>query len=497
MRTKRNQKVLVIGAGLGGIAAAITLATEGFEVEVLEKNPQLGGKLNLLEKEGFSFDLGPSIIILPQLFRRLFDRAGVKMDDYVRLRPLDPQWRGFFPDGVRIDLCSDLRLMEQELARLGPDAAGYFEFLEHSRRMWKFAERVYLDPGSQSVRDVLRRTEVADLRDPAFVSTMHQSVSRFIKEPHLRDMLAFFSKYVGSSPYDAPGLMNLLAYAQLGYGLWYVEGGMYNLARGLGKLMAELGIGVRLGAEVVAITREGNRVTGVALGDGATLAASAVVSNMEVIPTYERLLGERSARLESYRRRFEPAASGLVLHLGVNRDYPQLLHHNFFYSGDAATFCHTIHRRKKLPEDPHIYLVCPTKSQPDLAPPGHSIIKALPHIPYIQDPPFTRQDYDELRERVLVKLERMGLTDLRKHVVTEDMLVPEDIERLYYSHHGSIYGTANHWRKNYSLKAPQQSEQYPNLYFVGGSTNPGGGTCMVVLSGQNAAQQLSKTLSPA
>jgi diapolycopene oxygenase len=323
---------------------------------------------------------------------------------------------------------------------------------------------------------------------------MYQGVTRFIREPHLRDMLAFFSKYVGSSPYDAPGMMNLLAYAQLGYGLWYVEGGMYNLARAYGRLMDELGIAVRLDAEVATITTSGAQVTGVQLRDGTRLAADAVVSNMEVIPTYERVLPEASSLLPKYRRRFEPAASGLVLHLGIAHDYPQLLHHNFFYSADAAKFCNTIHRRKQLPEDPHIYLVCPTKTEPGLAPPGHSIIKALPHIPHIQDSPFSREDYVALRDRVLDKLERMGLVGLRKHVVVENMLVPEDIERLYFSHRGSIYGVVNHWRKNYSLKAPQTSELFSNLFFAGGSTNPGGGTCMVVLSGQNAGMMVSRAL---
>ncbi|MBN2195152.1 MAG: phytoene desaturase [Polyangiaceae bacterium] len=494
MRGKRNRKVLVIGAGLGGIAAAITLATEGFDVEVLEKNERIGGKLNVLEKEGFSFDLGPSIIILPQLFRRVFDRAGVRMEDYVTLRALDPQWRGFFTDGTRLDLCSDLARMERELERLGPSAAGYFSFLEHSRRMWKFAERAYLEPASQTATEIIQRSSAAELADRAFVATMYQGVTRYLKEPHLRDMLAFFSKYVGSSPYDSPGMMNLLAYSQLGYGLWYVEGGMYNLARAYGRLMDELGIVVRLGTEVTAITSEASRVTGVALADGTRLVADAIVSNMEVIPVYERLLPEGRKLLPIYRRHYEPAASGLVLHLGIAHDYPQLLHHNFFYSADAESFCHTIHRHHRLPRDPHIYLVCPTKTEPSLAPPGHSIIKALPHIPCIQDPPFTRQDYEGLREQVLDKLERMGLVGLRKHVVVDDMLVPDDIERLYYSNRGAIYGVINHWRKNYSLKAPQRSEVFPNLYFAGGSTNPGGGTCMVVLSGQNAGMMLSRSL---
>ena len=494
-RARQGKKVVVIGAGLGGISAAISLATEGFDVELHEKNDKVGGKLNFLEKDGYSFDLGPSIIILPHLFRRLFDRAGRVMEDYVELQELQPQWRSFFEDGVVVDLHSDMRLMERELEKLGPAASGYWDFVAYSRRQWKFAEEGYLERGADRSLDIVRGfgpLEIATGCDIA--STMQQGVDRYVKEPHLRHMLGFFIKYVGSSPYDAPGMMNLLPYSQLGYGLYYVKGGMYNLARGYLRLMEDLGVEVHVGSEVTSIVKDGRRVRGVSLADGRTVEADAVVSNMEVIPAYERLLDERGPLMKRYRHMFEPAASGLVLHFGVDKDYPALEHHNFFFSADPKRFLHTIHRRKQLPEDPNIYLVCPTKTNPALAPKGHSIIKALPHIPPIQPRPFSREDYLALKERVLDKLERMGLTDLRKHVVVEDMLVPEDLERMYYSNRGAIYGVVSDRKRNLALKAPKQSEVYDNLFFVGGSVNPGGGTCMVVLSGQNVAHMVAKQL---
>ena len=288
-----------------------------------------------------------------------------------------------------------------------------------------------------------------------------------------------------------------MAYSQLGYGLWYVTGGMYNLALGYGRLMDDLGVEVHVGSEVTSIVKDGSRVRGVVLGDGTTVEADAVVSNMEVIPAYERLLGERGPLMKRYARRYEPAASGLVMHFGVDRVYPQLQHHNFFFSADPKKFLHTIHRKKQLPEDPTIYLVCATVSDPGLAPEGHSIIKALPHIPYIQPQPYGPADYEALKERVIDKLERMGLEGLREHTVVEDVLVPDDLERMYYSNKGAIYGVVNDRRKNLSLKAPKKSERYDNLFFVGGSVNPGGGTCLVVLSGQNVAQMVTKQLGNA
>jgi diapolycopene oxygenase len=494
MVQRRDKKVIVIGAGLGGISAAVSLATAGFEVELFEKNERIGGKLNLLELEGFSFDLGPSIIILPHLFRRLFERAGRKMEDYVAFQELEPQWRSFFEDGTVLDLHSDTRLMERELEKLGEGALGYWAFVDYSRMLYKFAEEAYLERGSDSVMEIMQGHGLYDIvKKTDLFASMNGGVGRFIRDRRLHDMLNFFIKYVGSSPYDAPALMNLLPYSQLGYGLWYVRGGMYNLARGLGRLMEDLGVRVHLGAEVTRILKQGKRVEGVELAGGETVQGDIVVSNMEVIPAYQKLLGDGDTlMLKAYERIYEPACSGLVVHLGVNRSYPELRHHNFFFSRDPQNHFETIHHRKQLPEDPTIYLVCPTTTDPALAPEGHTIIKILPHIPYIQSPPFSAYDYTRLKERVYDKLERMGLADLRSHIVVEHVLTPDDIQRMYYSNRGAIYGVVSDRKRNYALKAPKQSSRYENLFFVGGSVNPGGGTPMVVLSGQKVSELIGR-----
>ena len=489
MEQTRGKKVIVVGAGLGGISAALSLATRGFEVELYEKNDKIGGKLNVMQMDGFSFDLGPSIIILPHLFERLFTGAGKRMEDYVRFVELTPQWRSFFEDGVHIDLHSDMRLMEAELEKFGDEAAGYWAFVEYSRMIYKFCEEAYLERGSDTVREIISGHGFYDiLKKTDLFASMDQGVSRHVKEPHLRDMLNFFIKYVGSSSYDAPALMNLLPYSQLGYGLYYVEGGMYNLARGYARLLDELGIKVHLDAEVVHIDRGDGRVTGIGLADGTTARADVVVSNMEVVPAYRQLMDEGGLLLRTYERIYEPACSGLVVHLGVDRPYDQLRHHNFFFSRSPRGHFEAIHHRKELPEDPTIYLVYPTCSDPGLAPEKHHIIKILPHIPYVQDPPFTTEQYTALKERVYDKLERMGLTDLRRHTVVEHVLVPEDIQRMYYSNKGAIYGVVSNRLRNYAMKAPKRSTRYDNLYFVGGSINPGGGTPMVTLCGQKVAE---------
>jgi diapolycopene oxygenase len=481
-----NRKVIIIGGGLGGLSAAISLASEGFQVELLEKNDKLGGKLNVLEKDGFSFDLGPSILTMPHIFEALFTRAGKKMSDYVNIVKVEPHWRNFFEDGTTIDLCGDKQRQDQELAKLGADVPAQFaRSMAYSKGLSDATERGYFAKGIDGFWELLRfYGPIASLVKFDVFRSMDQGVRRYISHPKLVDILNYFIKYVGSSPYASPALMNLLPHIQYEYGLWYVQGGMYNLARGMIKLAEELGVQVRLNTEVAEILKEGSKATDVRLANGETIAADIIVSNMEVIPAHRKLLNSSASTLKSLSR-FQPTCSGLVLHLGVNRIYPQLAHHNFFYSADSKKHFDAIFRSHTLSDDPTIYLVAPVKDDAQLAPPGCEIIKILPHIPHINpDKPLTQDDYLALRERVLIKLERMGLTDLRKHIVTEECWTPHDIEARYYSNQGSIYGVVSDRFLNLGFKAPQRCSTLSNVYFVGGSVNPGGGMPMVTLSGQ-------------
>lgn len=493
--TNGGQQVVVIGAGLGGLSAAISLAAAGFKVAVHEKNDRVGGKLNVLTKDGYTFDLGPSILTLPQYFRALFARAGRRFDDYVRIVPVTPHWRNFFEDGTVLDLHMDPVQMQTELRKLPAYSDALWErwqaFLRYSREQYDILEQGYLDQGLDTLWDFLRFYGVFRIgRKIDFRRRMAGTIAAYFDEPHLRAIFEYFIKYVGSSAYEAPGYMNLMPNIQFQHDLWYVPGGLYELARGIEKLARELGVVLHTGSEVTTIRHEQRRVTGVGLRDGRTVPADIVVSNMEVIPAYERLLGEGPAFLRRLEK-FEPACSGLVLHLGTDRIYPQLAHHNFFYSRDQQKHFATVFREKRLPEDPTIYLVAVTRSDPSQAPAGCDNLKVLPHIPYLDDAhPYTREDYLAFKERVVDKLERMGLTDLRRHIRVEDVWTPYDIRERYYSNRGSIYGVVSDWRRNYGFKAPKRSSRYRNLYFTGGSVNPGGGMPMVVLCGQKVADRI-------
>ena len=486
-----KKTVIVIGSGLGGLSAAISLAQEGYQVTIHEKNAQIGGKLNVLKEQGYTFDLGPSILTLPHIFERLFERSGRTMSDYIPIRPVRPHWRNFFEDGMVVDLDPDPERMAAQARKVGEDPANVRRFLKNSADLYDLVNAGYFEHGLDDAAAFRRFYGLRQFLAFDLFRSMHGGVKRHLKTRHMQDIFDYFIKYVGSSAYHSPAFMNCLATIQFRYDLWYVDGGLYHIALGLQRLMDELGVRVRLQSEVAEVSKEGGRVTGIVTMDGTRHPADIIVSNMEVIPAYAKLLAEDAGFMQGLEK-FEPSCSGLVLDLGLDRKYPQLAHHNFFFSANQREHFQTVFRKRRLPPDPTIYLVAASRTDPTVAPAGCDGLKILPHIPHIDDDnPLTRDDYLAFKERVIDKLERMGLTDLRRHVVYEHCWTPLDIRAQYYSNQGSIYGVVSDRFKNLAFKAPKQSTKYPNLFFVGGSVNPGGGMPMVVLCGQNVAKSVA------
>lgn len=485
-----SKRVIIIGSGLGGISAAISLAQEGYDVTIHEKNAKIGGKLNVLNAQGYTFDLGPSILTLPHLFERLFERSGKKMADYIPIRALRPHWRNFFEDGKVVDLDPDPKVMATEAQKVGEDPKNVESFLKYSADLYDLVNAGYFEKGLDNATAFREFYGLSKFLKFDLLRSMHGGVKKHLKTRHMQDIFDYFIKYVGSSAYHSPAFMNCMATIQFRYDLWYVDGGLYNIALGLQRLMDELGVKICLNSSVTSITKENGKVTGIVTANGTQHPADIIVSNMEVIPAYEKLLQEDDELMKSLEK-FEPSCSGLVLELGLDCKYPQLAHHNFFFSDHQKEHFNTVFRKRQLPPDPTIYLVAASRTDPTVAPEGCDCLKILPHIPHIDDNnPLTREDYMAFKDRVLDKLERMGLTDLRKHVVFEHCWTPLDIREQYGSNKGSIYGVVSDRFKNLAFKAPKQSTKYPNLFFVGGSVNPGGGMPMVVLCGQNVAKSV-------
>ncbi|MBM3909441.1 MAG: phytoene desaturase [Firmicutes bacterium] len=490
------KKVVIIGGGLGGLSAAISIAAlPGYSVTILEKNNHLGGKLNVKDTHGYSFDLGPSILTMPHLFENLFTKHKRKMSDYIQIEPVRPHWRNFFEDGTTIDLTHKIEDMLTNKALTPQDLQDLKAYYAYTEKIYGVSAMVAFDNQLENTWEAMRfKPSVSIFQNMDYFSTMDQGVRRYIRNPYLIDILNYFIKYVGSSPYDAPALMNLLPYIQWKYDLWYVKGGMFNISKGLVKLIGELPqINIKTQSEVISVEKKNQSISKIHLKSAESLDADLIISNMEAIPFYEKITKESKGLIARYQRKFEPACSGFALHLGTNKVYPQLAHHNFFYSKNSKTNFNNIFHRHTLNPDPTIYLVAPMRTDLSQGPKGGDIIKILPHIPYL-DPkkPFSKEDYQIFRLNILNKLERMGLTDLRKHIVVEELWTPETIQDMYYSNRGSIYGVVASKKKNMGFKIPKRSKLYQNVYFVGGSVNPGGGMPMVVLSGQQVVDQIVK-----
>lgn len=484
-------QIVVIGAGIGGLAAAIRLAAAGQRVVMLEKNPAVGGKMGEAREAGFRWDTGPSVITMRPVFEELFAAAGRRLEDYLDLQAVEPLTRYFYPDGAVLDATRDLPRMLAQIATLEPrDAEGYLAYLAYVAQLHRVTGPAFIYGAPPTWRTVTQVAPADALRLEPWL-TMDAAIRRYARSPHLRQLLGRFATYVGGSPFRAPATLNVIAHVELNEGIWYPRGGIYAIAAALGRLAGELGVEIRTSCPVGRIEVRDGRATGVLLADGSQIAAGAVLSNVDVAHTLTNLLPREAMAVDRVRRltRAEPSCSGFALLLGVRGEHPQLAQHNIFFSSDYRREFDDIFARGVPPDEPTVYVAITSKADPDHAPAGHENWFVLVNAPATGGRLDWQRDASAYRARVLDRLASFGL-DLRERIVAERTITPADLARQTGSWRGALYGASPNYAMAAFRRPPVRDPKVAGLYFAGGTTHPGGGVPMVTLSGKLAARTI-------
>ena len=484
-----RRDVLVVGAGLGGLASAVRLAAKGYRVRVLERHATPGGRCGLWESEGFRFDTGPTLLLMTDYLRKVFADAGRRLEDYLDLRQLDPNYRVYFADGSTLDVTSRINAMLDGVERIEPGVGPRFlRFLAETAKLYAIGLAAFVDRNVHRRRDFFNLKNGLLLLRARAMQRLQAMVGRFFRDERLQQAFSFQSLYLGLSPYDSPAIYSLLPYTEVAGGLYFPMGGMHAIPRALARLARELGVEIEYGAEVTSLERDGARIGAVRLADGRRLPADLVLVNADLPYAYETLLGERYPGID----RFDFSCSAFLMYLGVDRRYPDLPHHNLIVPSDLRSACADIFEHHRVPAEPAFYVCNPSKTDPSLAPAGMENIYVLVPVPS-QDPARPLDwsvEGPRLEAAMLERLERFGLTDLRRHVVTKRTFTPADFQVQLGATRGEAFGLAHGIDQVGYFRPHNRHAECANLYFVGQSTHPGCGVPMVLISSRLVVERM-------
>lgn len=481
----KSKKVVIIGAGVGGLSAACLMARNGHDVVVLERNGSVGGKLNEWSEDGFRFDTGPSLLTMPWVLDRLFEFCGRDRADYVHLEALESLCTYYFGDGKRLVSYQDRDRAVEHVRDIAPeDGQNYLDFLAYSQRLYKLTADTFIYHPLRQWTDLLRLPLGDALKVDAF-KTVSQRVDMSFQSDYIRQFFKRFATYNGSSPYRSPATLNVIPHVELNTGGYYVRGGMYALATALKDLSVEMGATYRFHSHVERIEVEKGVARGV-LVNGEFIEADIVISNSDAYETYLKLLkpDQISRTTRNITKHTEPSCSGFVLLLGTNRRWSQLDHHTIFFSKDYKNEFEDIFDRGVMPVDPTIYVANTSHSDGGHAVEGGTNLFVLVNAPYLRD--GGDPEYETYAEVVIRELENRGLEGLSDSIQVRKMITPREFYELYRSNRGSIYGTSSNNKFAAFLRPRNRSTSIQNLWLTGGSTHPGGGIPLCIISAFHA-----------
>jgi len=484
MIKKLKPRAAVIGSGFGGLSCAIRLQSEGFDVEIFEKRDLPGGRAYVFKDQGFTFDAGPTVITAPESLEELFKLSGRKMSDYVELMPVSPFYRLFWEDGYKFDYDNNSENILRQIGEKSPgDLKGYEKFLAYSKEVF--------DEGYTNLAHVPFMNWWSMIKvSPKLIKlradrSVYSTVSRFIKDDHLRQAFSFHSLLVGGNPFKTSSIYTLIHYLERNWGVTFPRGGTGALVQGLVRLFEELGGKLHLNSEIDQIISSSDRVTGLKIKNGGAHLFDLVVTNAEVMHTYRDLLKDSTAVAKT-RKKLEKMSFSMSLFLiyfGTKKRYPHLAHHNVIFGPRYKELLADIFDKGVLADDFSLYLHAPTISDPNLAPEGCESFYVLSPVPHLG-----KGDIDwktvgpKYADKILDYLEAKHIPGLRKNLVTQRIFTPEDFKTDLNSHHGAAFSLEPTLTQSAFFRIHNRDDRLRNLYFVGAGTHPGAGVPGVVSS---------------
>jgi phytoene desaturase len=484
---------IVIGAGIGGIATAGRLARNGYEVTVVEKTAQPGGRCNQIVKDGHRFDVGPTLFLMPEVFEETYAALGEKMSDHLDLRRIDPTYTVRFDDGTSLGLTSNLGDMQTQLEAIEPGAfGGFIRYLSEGQQNYRLSLQKFVGRNFYNYFQYFSPANLPLLFKLKALVKHYDNVDRYFKHPHLKAAFTFQNMYLGLSPYDAPATYSLLQYTELAEGIWFPMGGMYRVIESLTAIAERLGVRFVYEAPVERIEQDGKRATGVVLKDGRKLEADVIVVNADLPYAYRELLKDESEAKKLDKKKF--TCSAIMFYWGVDKVYPQIKHHNVWLAGDYAASFDRIFNDNTLPAEPSFYVHAPTRTDPAAAPTGQDTLMVLVPVGHLDK--SRPQDWAALKDRarstVLARLKEIGVDDLEQHIKFEVCYTPQNWQTLYNLGKGAAFGLSHNFRQVGYLRPRNRHAHLHNVYFAGASTHPGTGLPIVLLSARLTTERILK-----
>lgn len=495
MAISSSRKVIVIGAGFAGLAAAASLAQAGYAVTCLEKNEVAGGRARVFQAEGFTFDMGPSWYWMPDVFEQFFQKFGKSVADYYKLIRLDPSYQVLFGEQDMLELPAKMPELEALFESLEPGAGSQLQkFLKQAAYKYKVGINHLVYKPSRSLTEFVDARLMIDVLRLDVFQSMHKHVRKYFKHPKLIQLMEFPILFLGALPQNTPALYSLMNYADMALGTWYPLGGMHKIVEGMVALAKELGVVIRLGEEVQQLEIQNGNITKVITPQG-SYEADVVIGGGDYHHLETKLL---PVAFRSYTEKYWDsrvmAPSSLIFYLGVDKTLQGLHHHNLFFDEDFGPHAEEIYTNPAWPKKPLFYASVPSKTDASVAPAGkENLFILIPVAPDLEDTEETREYYYQM---VMARLEKLTGQEVQKHVVYKRSYAHRDFIQDYHAFKGNAYGLANTLRQTAILKPGLKSKKVQNLFYTGQLTVPGPGVPPSLISGQVVATEVAKEFAP-